>query len=310
MTFQPVEISVVIVNWNSKALLMRCLGALFKTIDGIDFEIFVVDNGSLDGSVEAVRERYPEIRLIVNETNLGFAAANNQALEKITGRYILLLNTDAEVAEGAVYSLFDFMEKHPEAGMACGQLLDCDGGLQNSIANFPTLITLLFNESLLRFFFPKRFPSKLRTYHDPVEVESCIGACMLVRKSAVDAVGVLDETFFFFFEETDWALRMYRTGWKIYFVPNARIIHGQGQSVGKRSDARILYYRSRYAYFRKWYPHGYQVIGMIAFIRLLINTLFTGVGIVLTLGVHKGLRDRLATYIRLVTWHLRGCPDI
>lgn len=288
---------------------MRSLEALYRTVKGIVFEIIVVDNGSRDGSPEAVRRRYPEVGLIINETNLGFAAANNQALKKVQGRYVLLLNTDAEVTEGAVYSLYEFMEKNHNAGMACGQLLNCDGGLQNSIANFPSLISLLFNESLLRFLFPRRFPSKQKDHQHPVEVESCIGACILVRKTAMDAVGFLDETFFFFFEETDWALRMHRNGWKVYFVPDARIIHGQGQSVEKRRDARILYYRSRYAYFRKWYPHGYRMMGMIAFIRLLMNIFLTGLGIGFTLGIHKGLRDRFGTYIRLLGWHLKGCPD-
>ncbi|OGP57328.1 MAG: hypothetical protein A2V65_04045 [Deltaproteobacteria bacterium RBG_13_49_15] len=305
-----VDISVIIVNWNTKELLMKCVSSVYRTLKKICFEIVMVDNGSGDGSVDAVQNQYPDVRVIANERNLGFAAANNQALQRILGRYALLLNTDAELTEGAVDSLYDFMERHSDAGMACGQLLNPDGSKQNSIANLPSLMTLISNETVLRVLFPGRFPSKLREYLDPIEVESCIGACILVRKEAVDDVGLLDERFFFFFEETDWSLRMRNAGWKIYFIPGARIIHGQGESAEKRTDARILFYRSRYAYFRKWHRRSFFAMGAILFIRLLVNTALTVIGVGLTCALHKKLRHQLWTYIKLIVWHAKGCPAL
>ncbi|MFH1951826.1 MAG: glycosyltransferase family 2 protein [Pseudomonadota bacterium] len=302
------EISFIIVNWNTKDFLLQCIASIYETVKGISFEIWVVDNGSSDGSVGAVKEKYPGIRVIENQINLGFAAANNLALARMGGRYALLLNTDAALTEGAVSELHDFMQGNPEAAIACGQLLNPDGSKQNSIANFPSLLSLLSNETLLRVLFPRRFPSKRRRYRTPLEIESGIGACMIVRKQAMDQVGLLDDRYFFFLEETDWAYRMRNAGWKIYFVPTARISHAQGKSVETRADAKIMFYRSRYIFFRKWYSGNYPVICVAVFSRLLINTFLSLIGLALTLGLKKDLNRKLIVYSKLLAWHLRGCP--
>ena len=154
------DISIIVVNWNTKYLLIECLDSIFQTIKSIDFEVWVVDNGSTDGSIEAIRNRYRDINILKNRVNCGFAAANNRALKQIKGRYALLLNTDARLTDGAAEHLFNFMETTPEAGMACGQLLNPDGSRQNSFTNFPSVISLLSNETILRTLFPNRFPSK------------------------------------------------------------------------------------------------------------------------------------------------------
>jgi len=225
------------------------------------------------------------------------------------GRYALLLNTDTLLSHGAVKELYGFMEADPEAGIACGQLLNQDGSLQNSIANFPSLLSLLCNESVLRILFPNRFPSKRRRYSVPLRIDSCIGACMMVRKKAMDEVGFLDEQYFFFFEETDWAYRMKQAGWKSCFVPAARIFHAQGKSIGSSAKARIMFYRSRYIYFRKWHRRSYLLIHVIIFFRLLINAGLNLAGVACTLGMHPGTRNKLYVYAGLIGWHLRGCPD-
>ena len=144
------DLSVVIVNWNTRELLLKCLTSVYETIHDLCFEVWVVDNASTDGSVTAAEERFPKIQVIRNSRNLGFAAANNQALRQIKGRYALLINTDVVITEGAVQELFRFMENTAEAAMACGQLLNLDGTKQNSIANFPSLLLLLTNETLLQ----------------------------------------------------------------------------------------------------------------------------------------------------------------
>lgn len=306
---EGLDISVVIVNWNTKDLLLDCLKSVFETIRDISFEVWLVDNASMDGSVSAVRKSYPSVLVIQNDRNLGFAAANNLASRKMGGRYALLLNTDTVLTEGAIKTLLDFMESTPQAGLACGQLLNSDGSKQNSIANLPSLLGLVLNETILRILVPKKFPSKRKDYSSPLEIDSCIGACMIARKKAMDDVGLLDERFFFFLEETDWALRMKRAGWKIYFVPGAQIFHHQGQSVGHGARSRKIFYTSRYAYFRKWHPHGYPLFFVVIFLRLLVEASLSLAGIVATLGLSRGMRTKFVTYFKLILWHLCGCPS-
>ena len=303
------DITIVIVNWNTKDLLCDCLESVYETVDDLSFEVIVVDNASRDGSVAMVREAFPAVDIIENSENRGFSAANNQALRVMRGRYALLLNTDAVLTKGAVHELVAFMEGHDEAGMAGGQLLHEDGSRQNSIANFPTLFSLLMNLPLLEVLFPGRYPSKRYEHREPRAVESVIGACMLVRREAMGEVGMLDEGYFFFFEETDWAFRMRRAGWKIYHVPSARIYHLQGRSVGRDARSRMAFYRSRYRFFDKWRGRAYNTaVRGIIFARLIANWLLTSVGTVLTVGLNRELRNKWVVYSRLALWHLKGCP--
>ncbi len=304
-----IDLSIIIVNWNTKKLLLDCLASVFKTVKRISMEVWLVDNASTDGSVEAAKRFYPDIKIIQNLRNLGFAAANNRAFKQMCGRYAVLLNTDALLTKGAVEAIYDFMENTPDAGMACGQLLNPDGSKQNSIANFPGLPSLLFNETLLRILLPGRYPSKRKEYKSPIEIDSCIGACLMARKITMDHIGLLDEDYFFFFEETDWARRIKQSGWKIYFVPTARIIHFQGQSVGHNIRSRMLFYRSRYIYFKKWHRDVYGLVQGVIFFRLLMNASFNFIGFIATLGLHAGIEAKLKTYAKLIVWHLEGCPD-
>ncbi len=302
------DISIIVVSFNTKQLLLDCLASIFETIKEISFEVWVVDNNSTDGTLEAIREKYPALNIIKNKENLGFAAANNQAFRQMDGQYALLLNTDTVLTSGAVKDLYDFMEANPEAGMACGQLLNQDGSKQNSIANFPTLLSLLCNETVLRILMPKRFPSKRREYESPLRVDSCIGACLIVRKEAMDDIGLFDERYFFFLEETDWAYRMRLGGWLVCFVPTAKIFHAQGKTVGSSSASRIMFYRSRYIFFKKWHPHSYTLFYSVIFLRLLANTLLSFVGLLFTLGFKDSIKKKFIIYVQLIIWHLLGCP--
>jgi hypothetical protein len=274
-------------------------------------EVWVVDNGSSDGSVRAVREKYPIVFLIENEKNLGFAKAVNQGLQKASGRYVLLLNPDTQVRNGAIEGLVSFMDAHPKVGLAGVQLLNSDGSKQNSIANFPSLATELLNKSLLRWLFPKKYPSKRRNYVEPIEVDSVIGACMMVRRDAINQVGLLDEDYFLFLEETDWCYRMKRAGWKVYHIPHAEVFHSQGKSTeAVRKRARIEFYRSRYDFFKKnrgnlqWFI---LLIGLM--IRLGFQLLAMTVTSLVTLFTIKELRKKLSLYAYLFWWHLKFCPE-
>ncbi|MGZ3578290.1 MAG: glycosyltransferase family 2 protein [Syntrophales bacterium] len=298
------DISIIIVNWNTRDLLQNCLESIYKTISDISYEIICVDNASTDGSVSMLQEKYPQVRLIQNEENRGFGAANNQAMRIMKGRYALLLNSDAVLTDNAVRELFAFMEARSDAAMACGQLLNADGSKQNSVAGFPNLLSLLTNTSLLEYLFPKRYPSKRYNHDKPIEVDSCIGACLLARKKAIEEVGMFDERYFFFFEETDWAYQMRSAGWSIFHVPTALIYHLQGQSIGKDIRSRIEFYRSRYQFFRKWKSRPYYIlVRFFIMLRLCINWFLTSLASILTIGMKQDLRDKWSTYSRLIIWH-------
>jgi len=302
------DLSIVIVNWNTRDLLRNCLASIADTLTDLEYEVFVVDNASRDDSVAMVREQFTSVIVIANETNLGFAAANNLAFRQMQGRYALLLNSDTVLTDHAVATLSRFMEDNSDVGMCCGQLLNADGSRQNSIANFPSVWPLLCNETILRLLFPAQFPSKHQMHTAPVEVDSCIGACLLVRKAAMDQEGLLDEAFFFYFEETDWAYRFKRAGWRICLVPQARIYHLQGKSVGYSARARIMFHRSRSIYFKKWHPGQHGLMVSVIFVRTVINIILNLVGGICTVGLHRGIRQRLAVNAQLAWWYLRGCP--
>src|SRR4030042_1073422 len=183
------DLSIIIVNWNTRDLLSDCLESIKATARDLSHEIIVVDNASTDGSVEMLRERFPRVKVIENAENRGFGAANNQDLKGMAGPYARLLNSDSRLMENAVQELFSFLESRPDAAMACGQLLNADGSRHNSIAAFPSLLTLLTHTPLLQIPFPRRFPSKRRDSPGPIEVDSAIGACMMVRQRAIEGGG-------------------------------------------------------------------------------------------------------------------------
>ncbi len=305
------DLSIIIVNWNTKDLLIQCLKSIVPTTQRLKTEVLVVDNGSTDGSEEVVKKGFPDVAFIQNDQNLGFAKANNQALRMAKGEYILLLNPDTQVKEGAIEKLLSFLEAHPEAGVAGAQLMNPDGSKQNSIANFPSLATELLNKSLLRWFFPNRFPGKEMNYPEPIEVDSVIGACMMVRREAIEKVGLLDEDYFLFLEETDWCYRMKKAGWKVYHVPQAEIYHLQGKSAERdKKRAKVEYYRSRYQFFKKNRGKFQQLLLLIGLIiKLIAEFVLMGMVNLLTGFTIKKWRRRFSVYFYLLSWHLRFCPE-
>jgi len=304
------DLSVIIINWNTKDLLLDCLQSLEDNLAVESREIFVVDNGSTDGSQSAVKERFTAVKLIENGRNLGFARANNKALRQAGGRFLLLLNSDTVVPEGAIEGLMHTLEADPSIGIGGLQLLKADGVLQNSIYAFPSLATELTNKSLLRRIFPAKFLGKEQNITSPVEVDGIIGSCMLVRREAMEQVGLLDEDYFFFFEETDWCLRMRKAGWKVVFDPRYRVWHLQGRSVSQVNvRARIEYWRSRYTYFAKHFGLGARFALRAGLLMKLVIDI--GLASVVSLGalVFGGKRpEKLEVYVAILLWHLRGCP--
>ncbi|MDR4496872.1 MAG: glycosyltransferase family 2 protein [Candidatus Scalindua sp.] len=306
-----VEISFIIVNWNTRDILINCLNSIYKTVRDIDFEIFVVDNNSTDGSQAAVRKHFPEVTLIENRTNTGFAHANNQALKMMHGRFSVLLNSDTVLPDAAIKELLAFMKDSTETGVAGVQLVNEDGSRQNSIDNFPSIETEIFNKSLLRKLFLHKYPSKGVIYNNPIEVDSVIGACMMVRKEALDDVGFLDEDYFFFLEETDWCLRMRKRGWKVHHVPGVKVLHLAGHSKKKAPwQAEIEYYRSLYLFFRKNRNFSSTLtIRILKPVVVFINLVLNFCGNMITLFQNERLRNKLVKYQMLFLWHLLLCPD-
>jgi GT2 family glycosyltransferase len=248
-----IDLSICIVNWNTEVVLKGCLQSVYQRAQGIAYEIFVVDNGSVDGSVEMVKNLFPEVCLILNQRNKGFAAANNQALRLAKGRYILFLNPDTLIHDGALKRMVQFMEEHPEAGAIGCKLLNPDGSIQHSIRQFPSFIVALLGSTILErlpFFRGKmkNFKMKGFTFDRMEEVDAVCGAALMVRKDLLDEVGEMDEAYFMFIEELDLCRRIKARGDTIYFLPNAVITHLGGES-------------------RNQYPGGMTIIGLNSLFR-------------------------------------------
>jgi GT2 family glycosyltransferase len=305
------DLSVIIVNFNTASLLKECLNSIEETRGDIHLEILVVDNNSMDQSVEMIKKDFLKVRLIANTENIGFARGVNQALKLAKGRYFLLLNPDVKVLQGTLKGLIDFMDQNKDVALSGIQLLNPDGTKQNSIANFPSLTQELFNKSLLRILFPKKYPSKYREFKSPIEVESVIGACMIVRPEAVKQVGELDPKYFLFLEETDWCFQMKKKGWKIYHLPQFKAYHKQGQSlIDLKSKGRIEYYRSYYRFFKKNCNRaGYFFLRIIVPIKTMINLSLNLLALIFTLWSSKEYKQKFWIYTHLLIWHLVGCPS-
>ena len=306
-----IDMRFIIVNWNTRQLLIDCIDSIYKTVKYINYQICVVDNGSRDDSIAAVREQFPQVIVIENQENKGFAAAVNQALGKNAAIHSVLINTDTLLHKNAIRVMYSFMEQHKDAGIAGAQLEKPDGTRQHSYDNYPTLATELLNKSLLQWFFPYKYPSKKQSIVQPMEVESVIGACMMIRNEAIKNVGKLDEDYFFFLEETDWCYRMQKAGWKVYHVPEARVIHLGGQSKKMAPwQSQIEYCRSLYIFFKKNRTIvSYRVFRTFYLVKILINCIANFISNVFVLFQNRDLRYRLSTYAMLLGWHLLLCPD-
>jgi GT2 family glycosyltransferase len=253
------DLSIIVVNWNGRDFLAKCLQCVEATVKTTRYETIVIDNNSSDGSQDMVRTQFPNVKLIANDDNVGFAAANNQGIQISDARYILLLNSDAFVKENTIDRMTAFMDAHPEAGMSACKLLYEDGRLQLSCATFPTLATELYIALGLDKLFPKSkiFGKYLMTdwdYNTAREVDVVMGAFMFARKSAVDSVGMMDESFFMYSEEVDWCYRFKAAGQKIFFTPEAECVHiWGGSSRAVKVETLIRLYRARVQFFRKHY---------------------------------------------------------
>lgn len=248
------DLSIVIVNWNTCDLLARCIDAIREQGAQIDYDIWVVDNASTDGSVEILRVEFPWVHLLEAETNLGFARANNWAMATCQGRYVLLLNSDAFLLSGALEELFAAIRGASNAGAVGAQLLNPDGSFQAGASPFPTLWSeLLVLTTLGRRLYGRHYPSTGPDERDTSRpVDYVEGACLLVRREVLEAVGGLDDGYFMYAEEVDWCYRMRQAGWEVWYAPAARVVHlGGASSANRRPQREADLYRSRVRFFRQ-----------------------------------------------------------
>jgi GT2 family glycosyltransferase len=253
------RLAVVIVSWNVRGLLIACLRSLLADLASaeLETEVWVVDNGSSDGTSQMVAEAFPAVHLIASEENLGFVRGNNRALNEILDReappvdYFWLLNPDTEVQPGATAALIAALEAHSKAGIVGPKLLYSDGSLQHSVFRFPGLVQLLFELFPLpaRLYdtpLNGRYPRRLYEKAAPFYVDHPLGASMLVRGETIADVGLMDEDFFMYCEEIDWCWRMRETGWRALCAPAAHVIHHAGQSSGQvRASSLANLWKSR-----------------------------------------------------------------
>lgn len=254
------ELSILIPNWNTKENLRNCLESIRKNTGDISYEIVVVDNNSSDGSAGMVSNEFPETRLIENDSNLGFSKAVNQAIKASVGAWLLLLNSDIVVCAGSIALMLNRMKKDKTIDLLACQLLNPDGSVQYFCRRFPTISTAFFENTFFQRLFPnsgilRNFYMKEWRHDDFREVDQPPGCCWLLRRSVIDTIGLFDEKMFLFFSDVDFCLRMRKKGLRIYFTPEATLVHEQGVSIKKLvsydSHAQFIWHTNRFYYYRK-----------------------------------------------------------
>ncbi len=285
MTF---DLSICTPTLNAKALLRECLRSISAHTHAITFEIIIVDNGSRDGTGEMLRAEFPAVRVIANDHNAGFTKPTNQALRVSTGRYALLLNNDTVILPDALDRLVAFADAHPEIGIVTPKVLNRDGTLQKQCRRglaTPWELFCYFSGLAQRFPNDPRFAGYLITYRGEDETHACAavsGSCMLIRRAVLDQIGLLDERFFAYQEDTDFCFRAGQAGWQIFYYPLAQIIHYAGQGGSRAQPYRSIWewHRSYFLYYRKnlarryWFPFNgfyYLVMGLKLASALAVN---------------------------------------
>ncbi|MBI5302402.1 MAG: glycosyltransferase family 2 protein [Chloroflexi bacterium] len=248
-----VDLSIIIVSWNTRALLADCLASVEATAGDLALDVWVVDNASHDGSVAMLRAHFPQVNFVENRANIGFAAANNQAIPLTTSPFVLLLNSDTVVQPGALAEIVAFMRATPRAGIVGANIVNADGSPQRCFGKFPTLLS----ESIYAWGLDARFPVDRHAALNgrAVATDWVLGAALTARRDALDQAGALDPAYFMYSEEVDLCYRVKRAGWDNYALPTARVVHLGGESTKQvAAPMKAELFRSKVRYFRK--HHG------------------------------------------------------
>lgn len=254
------DVTIVIVAWNVKHFVSQCLESVYRETKGIEFEVIYVDNGSVDGSAGMVRKDFPQVQIIQNVENRGFVVANNQAIECARGRYVLLLNSDTVILDNAIAKVVRFADQHPEAAAAACRVLNPDRTLQGNCFRFYSTLNMLFEALFLSRAFPNNrlFGRKIYggwDYNSVREVDVIVGCFSMVRREAIDEVGMMDDRLFMYGDDIDWCYRFVKAGWKVLYTPSAEIIHYGGRTTRQAPGKFTLQLYGVYlAHVKKYYP--------------------------------------------------------
>ena len=260
-------LAIIIISFNVRKLLQECLESIYRETRRTRFEIWVIDNYSRDDSVSMLKETFPEVHLIENKENLGFTRANNQAIARCRSDLVLLLNPDTLIQDGALDKMVQFMDEHPEVGVSGCRVENPDGSLQLACRrSIPTPQVAFYRLTGLSRLFPHsqvmaRYNLTYLDPNQPHEVDAVSGAFLLIRKSVVDQIGMLDETFWIFGEDIDWCIRAQKAGWKVMYYPEAHILHYKG--IGCSTNSRKTsyeFYRAMYLFHRKHFAKDYSAL--------------------------------------------------
>lgn len=286
------DLSIIIVNFNTKKLTLECIQSIYDSNIIHEFEIIVVDNHSSDDSVDVIKRKFPMVKLIENKDNLGFSKANNQAMFVSEGRYVLLLNSDTIVMQTTLSYIVDFMDKNKDIGSAGCKVLLPDGTLDKAChRGFPTPEASFYYMIGLA----KKFPNnqKFNSYHksylnmdETHEIDCLVGAFMMVRRKAIDEIGLLDENFFMYGEDIDWCYRIKEANWKIYYNPTVSIVHYKGAS-SRKKPFKIVYefHRAMYLFHKKHYAQKYNgIVNILVYLGISLKLSLSSAGNVLKKG--------------------------
>lgn len=244
MKSNSVQVSVVIISWKMKDLLEKCLRSIYQFTKEISFEVVVIDNNSQDGTYEMIKKTFPEVKLIKNQENRGVAPARNQGILQTSGKYILILDADMELVDNSIKKLFDFMESNPSAGIVGSKLVDKNLNLQLSCKRFPTFLAFIFRRlewiDLIKHSKTLKHHTMQDWNHDELkEVDYVIGACQFFRREVINKIGLYDDKIFYGPEDIDFCLRIWKSGWKVYYYPFTYIIHHEQRITKKNLFSKI-----------------------------------------------------------------------
>ncbi|MEQ1545119.1 glycosyltransferase family 2 protein [Methyloglobulus sp.] len=314
---RPLDLSIIIVNWNSKDYLLKSIASIEAETKGIDYEIVVIDSASFDGSEEMLRQNYPHVLFIQSKVNIGFARANNEAFKVSCGRNILFLNPDTEIEVSAINELYTHLESLPNVGIVGAKLLNSDRSVQEScIRAFPTILNQILDSDMLRYLFPKSrlwgTEALLAKNELPKEVDAVSGACMMMKRSVFENIGMFSTDYFMYSEDIDLCLKVRDAGYSTYYVPTAIIVHHGGGSSSQaivNTFSSVMMLESRWRFFRKtrslWYAIFYRLtIFGVCIIRI---------GLLLLMRVAQKLRGRrfsggsvLKKWVARLRWAVGG----
>ncbi|MEW6606573.1 MAG: glycosyltransferase family 2 protein [bacterium] len=305
------NISVIIVNWNTYELLEKCLESIYNQTINVTYEVIVVDNGSTDGSCEMVQVKFPQTILIRNEKNEGFAFACNKGMRQANGHYFLLLNSDTIIVNDAISQIVQYMDENQRAGAGGCGLLNPDGSLQPACGWFPTLYSILANfnpigklSNLIQKEY-KYFPPPFLSYQEHLQeqdVDWIVGACIIVRREAVEQAGLMDETMFFYAEEWDWCYRIKKNGWHIIYTPNPKIIHIGGGSTVVSLANRVSAILNGQQYF--YQKHLGFIKASIIKLMILVGALGKGTFWSVLYILYFYSPDRRKLFLNKIKWHI------